>query len=131
MCHLKLQCQPTMLCRMTDMESHNPASEIYPSYGVAGPAGPAYPPPPPYMPPPYPTGPVTYPQPIPAQVGFIVPDLPPEEAGFKTEEDPNSVVTGAALLLKIKLSNFATVKDFDLLITKYFTGNNNVFFGVL
>ncbi|KAA0719479.1 Protein lifeguard 1 [Triplophysa tibetana] len=77
---------------MTDMESHNPASEIYPSYGVAGPAGPVYPPPPPpYMPPPYPTGPVTYPKPIPAQVGFIVPDLPPEEAGFKKEEDPNSV----------------------------------------
>ncbi|XP_051726076.1 protein lifeguard 1 [Ctenopharyngodon idella] len=42
--------------------------------------------PPPYMPPPYPTGPAMYPQPVPAQAGFIQPDLPPEEAGvIKTE----------------------------------------------
>lgn len=81
---------------MTDKESHNPASENYPSYEAAGPAGPMYPPPPPYMPPPYPTGPVMYPQPIPPQGGFIVPDLPPEEAGFKKEEDPNSAVTDAS-----------------------------------
>lgn len=86
---------------MADEQSHNLASENYPSFGAAGPPEPLYPPPPPYMPPPYPTGPVTYPQPIPAQVGFIVPHQPPEEAGFKKEED--LVVTGAALLIdKIK-----------------------------
>ncbi|XP_077088648.1 protein lifeguard 1 [Siphateles boraxobius] len=66
---------------MTDVESQKVQSG--PSHATA----PMYPSPP-YMPPPYPTGPVMYPQPVPAQVGFIPPDLPPEEAGVSKTEDP-------------------------------------------
>ncbi|KAK7159500.1 hypothetical protein R3I94_005744 [Phoxinus phoxinus] len=68
---------------MTDVESQNIQSD--PSHAATAPMYP----PPPYMPPPYPTGPVMYPQPVPAQVGFIPPDLPPEEAGVSKTEDPN------------------------------------------
>lgn len=68
---------------MTDVESQNIQSD--PSHATTAPMYP----PPPYMPPPYPTGPVMYPQPVPPQVGFISPDLPPEEAGVSKTEDPN------------------------------------------
>ncbi|XP_056092434.1 protein lifeguard 1-like [Rhinichthys klamathensis goyatoka] len=68
---------------MTDVESQKIQSD--PSHATTAPIYP----PPPYMPPPYPTGPVMYPQPVPAQVGFIPPDLPPEEAGVSKTEDPN------------------------------------------
>ncbi|CAM4590026.1 unnamed protein product [Leuciscus chuanchicus] len=67
---------------MTDIESQKIQSD--PSHGTTAPMYP----PPPYMPPPYPPGPVMYPQPGPAQIGFIPPDLPPEEAGVSKTEDP-------------------------------------------
>ncbi|XP_065133192.1 protein lifeguard 1 [Paramisgurnus dabryanus] len=66
---------------MGDKENHNAATENGPL------GGPIFPPTS-YMPPPYPTGPVMYNQPVPPQGGFIAPNLPPEEAGFR-KEDPN------------------------------------------
>ncbi|XP_067309351.1 protein lifeguard 1 [Pseudorasbora parva] len=72
-----------------DVESQKTQSDSMtqsdPSYAATAPVYP----PPPYMPPPYPTGPVMYPQPVPAQIGFIPPDLPPEEAGVGKTEEPN------------------------------------------
>jgi len=72
---------------MTDVENQNFQSD--PSHATTAPMYP----PPPYMPPPYPTGPVMYPQPVPAQIGFIPPDLPPEEAGVSKTADPNPAGT--------------------------------------
>ncbi|XP_043109091.1 protein lifeguard 1 [Puntigrus tetrazona] len=69
---------------MTDIESQKPAPETDPSHAATA----AMYAPPPYMPPPYPTGPVMNPQPVPAPVGFIPPDLPPEETGINKTEEP-------------------------------------------
>lgn len=72
---------------MTDVESQKIQSD--PSHATTAPMYA----PPPYMPPPYPTAPVMYPQPGPAQIGFIPPDLPPEEAGVSKTEDPKPAGT--------------------------------------
>ncbi|XP_050949873.1 protein lifeguard 1 isoform X2 [Labeo rohita] len=69
---------------MTDVENQKPVTESVPSYGATAPMYA----PPPYMPPPYPTGPVMNPQPVPVPVGFIPPNLPPEEVGITKTEEP-------------------------------------------
>ncbi|XP_073705475.1 protein lifeguard 1 [Garra rufa] len=69
---------------MTDVESQKIATEGDPGYAATAPIYP----PPPYMPPPYPTGPVMNPQPVPVAVGFIPPNLPPEQPGFDKTEEP-------------------------------------------
>lgn len=61
-----------------NVESQKTVTVSDPSRGITAPMFP----PPEYMPPPYHTGPVMYPQPIPVRVSFIPPNLPPEQASI-------------------------------------------------
>ncbi|XP_051553329.1 protein lifeguard 1-like [Myxocyprinus asiaticus] len=102
---------------MTDKQSHDTATESVPNYGTA---------PTMYDPPPYPVVPIMYPIPYLAQGGYVAPNLPPEEAGFRKIEEPSApvVMTGVtypAEETEIIVSEFEDEKIRKAFIRKVFS----------